>query len=632
MTDWAQANQRVLGAALEVVRCAVEDVGADAAVAELEAARAALPAPAALDEVAAAFGLSPFERDVLLLCAGIELSTEFRDAVRGHGGPDAPTFGFALATLPEPHWTALLPAAPLRRWRLVEPAPGDTLAARRLRIDERILHQLTGVSYLDPDLQQLLEPLGPAAELPPSQAASASRLAALLSRSPDGERPPAVQLVGDGWGAARAVAAAAAAEAGLRVHALRAEDVPTGAADRDLVATLLDREGVLGTGVPMIEHDGDGEGSRAARVLAERLAGTVLVAGREPLALRRAAIRLEIPRPAAAEQRALWAHLLGPRAADLNGQLDRLVSHFSLSPDGIRAVCHETRADASADAVWRACRAQARPRLEGLAQRIEPAARADDLVLPEAQHRILRDIGAHVRGRAVVHDDWGFAESGTRGLGITALFAGPSGTGKTMAAEVVAADLGVDLYRIDLSAVVSKYIGETEKNLARVFDAAEEGGAVLLFDEADALFGKRSEVKDSHDRYANIEVGYLLQRMEAYRGLAILTTNMKAALDSAFLRRIRFVVQFPYPGRRAARADLAPHLPAAHADARGSTSAGSHGSTWPAAASATSRSTRPSSPPTRASRSGWSTSCAPPASSSRSSSDRCRPPRSEART
>ena len=243
MTDWAQANQRVLGAALEVVRCAVEDAGADAAVAELEAARAALPAPAALDEVAAAFGLSPFERDVLLLCAGIELSTEFRDAVRGHGGPDAPTFGFALATLPEPHWTALLPAAPLRRWRLVEAAPGDTLAARRLRIDERILHQLTGVSYLDPDLQQLLEPLGPAAQLPPSQAASAMRLAALLSRSPDGERPPVVQLVrrrleggpcrgGGRCGGGRPAASTRCAP----------RTCPTVAAEREVVASLLDRE------------------------------------------------------------------------------------------------------------------------------------------------------------------------------------------------------------------------------------------------------------------------------------------------------------------------------------------------------------------------------------------------------
>jgi SpoVK/Ycf46/Vps4 family AAA+-type ATPase len=152
-----------------------------------------------------------------------------------------------------------------------------------------------------------------------------------------------------------------------------------------------------------------------------------------------------------------------------------------------------------------------------------------------------------VRRAHTVYETWGFARKGSRGLGISALFAGASGTGKTMAAEVLANELRLDVYRIDLAQVVSKYIGETEKNLRRIFDAAEQSGAILLFDEADALFGKRSEVKDSHDRYANIEVSYLLQRMEDYRGLAVLTTNMKTALDQAFLRRIRFLIQFPFP-------------------------------------------------------------------------------------
>jgi len=147
-----------------------------------------------------------------------------------------------------------------------------------------------------------------------------------------------------------------------------------------------------------------------------------------------------------------------------------------------------------------------------------------------------------------VHETWGFATKMNRGLGISALFAGDSGTGKTMAAEVIANELRLNLYRIDLSAVVSKYIGETEKNLRRLFDAAEDGGAILFFDEADALFGKRSEVKDSHDRYANIEINYLLQRMESYGGLAILATNRQSALDAAFMRRLRFVVNFPHPG------------------------------------------------------------------------------------
>jgi SpoVK/Ycf46/Vps4 family AAA+-type ATPase len=185
--------------------------------------------------------------------------------------------------------------------------------------------------------------------------------------------------------------------------------------------------------------------------------------------------------------------------------------------------------------------------MNDLAQRIEPAASWNDLVLPDLQKRTLSDVVLHMRQRAKVYQQWGFAAKSARGLGISALFAGGSGTGKTMAAEVLAAELKLDLYRIDLSTVVSKYIGETEKNLRRVFDAAEASGAILLFDEADALFGKRSEIRDSHDRYANIEVSYLLQRIESYRGLAILTTNLKDSLDSAFLRRIRFVVQFPFP-------------------------------------------------------------------------------------
>jgi SpoVK/Ycf46/Vps4 family AAA+-type ATPase len=186
-------------------------------------------------------------------------------------------------------------------------------------------------------------------------------------------------------------------------------------------------------------------------------------------------------------------------------------------------------------------------RLESLAQRIGPAVTWDDLVLAPPPLSLLREIGIHVRERFKVLQTWGFGEKGKRGLGVTALFTGPSGTGKTMAAEVIARDLSLPLYRVDLSAVISKYIGETEKNLRRLFDAAEDGGAILLFDQADALFGKRSEGKDSHDRYANIEISYLLERLESYHGVAILTTNMKRELDPAFLRRLRFIVEFPLP-------------------------------------------------------------------------------------
>ena len=197
--------------------------------------------------------------------------------------------------------------------------------------------------------------------------------------------------------------------------------------------------------------------------------------------------------------------------------------------------------------MWQAARMQTRARLSEIAQRIEPTATWEDLVLPETEKKVLLQITAAQRQRNKVHHQWGFWRRGARGLGCSALFAGPSGTGKTLSAEILAGELQLDLYRIDLSQIVNKYIGETEKNLRRVFDAAEDSGAVLLFDEADALFGKRSEVKDSRDRYANIEVSYLLQRMEAYQGLAILTTNMKSVLDTAFLRRLRHVVQFPFP-------------------------------------------------------------------------------------
>jgi SpoVK/Ycf46/Vps4 family AAA+-type ATPase len=271
--------------------------------------------------------------------------------------------------------------------------------------------------------------------------------------------------------------------------------------------------------------------------------GVRLVSTREPIRSHAEPIlRVDFPPLGADEQLSAWHESLADGAPP--DELGAVVQQFRLGVGGIEAAALQVRAGAS---VWDASRAQARPRLDDLAQRIEPAARWNDLVLPEPQLETLREIPVHVRRRTTVYEEWGFAAKGARGLGISALFAGPSGTGKTMAAEVLASDLRLDLYRIDLSAVVSKYIGETEKNLRRVFDAAEEGGAILLFDEADALFGKRSEVKDSHDRYANIEVSYLLQRMEAYRGLAILTTNQKGALDPSFLRRIRFVVQFPFP-------------------------------------------------------------------------------------
>ncbi|MGG6297723.1 ATP-binding protein [Leptolyngbya sp. AN02str] len=198
--------------------------------------------------------------------------------------------------------------------------------------------------------------------------------------------------------------------------------------------------------------------------------------------------------------------------------------------------------------LFKAVRSQSANQLTKLAQPIQPRYTWQDLVLPDAQLAQLRDICAHLQHRHQVFDTWGFERKLSLGKGINALFAGPPGTGKTMAAEVIAHALGLDLYKIDLSQVVSKYIGETEKSLNRIFTAAGTANAVLLFDEADALFGKRTEVKDAHDRYANIETSYLLQKMEEYEGIAILTTNLQSNMDDAFVRRLRFIVEFPMPG------------------------------------------------------------------------------------
>jgi SpoVK/Ycf46/Vps4 family AAA+-type ATPase len=288
----------------------------------------------------------------------------------------------------------------------------------------------------------------------------------------------------------------------------------------------------------------------SARRLTEILPGIVFLASREPARLNRSFLRFDIDKPKPADQKRLWQKALGPSAVRFNGTLDSVSQQFTLSAREIWSSGSRLNADQNPvrlQDLWNACRSLARPKLDELAQRITPSAGWADLVLPELQTQTLRHIASHARHRMKVYETWGFATRDRRGLGISALFTGESGTGKTMAAEVLASELALDLYRIDLSAVVSKYIGETEKNLKQVFDAAEEGGVLLLFDEADALFGKRGEVKDSHDRYANIEVSYLLQRMEAYQGLAILTTNLKSSMDRAFQRRLRFTVNFPFP-------------------------------------------------------------------------------------
>jgi hypothetical protein len=564
---WHEANQRYLSAALEGLRARLEGPEArDAGQLALAEIARSMPAPAAVERLVEIFGLSSFERDILLLCAGVELDAGIAALVGGRS-EDArdgqPTFGLALATLTAPHWSALSPGAPLRHWRLVE-GDGPSPTRARLRIDERILHHVAGVNHLDERLVGFVRALQVGdddADLLPSRRRLADRLAVALSSPPNHDRPGAALLGGDPADK-RAVATAACASLGLGLLTVDAAVLPSSPPELDALLRLLEREAALVPSAVLLDCDDADryDGAREATVARtiDTLRCPLIVTSRERRGERRPLFVLEVPRPSGAEQRLLWQELLARIAATpeasaaAEATLDALVGHFDLSAPAIRAACRDAlTADAETGdlpgRLWLACRDQARPRLDELAGRVDLHAGWDDLVLPEAQRRMLREIVIHVRQRRRVYGHWGFAEKGARGLGISALFAGASGTGKTLAAEVLATTLSLDLYRIDLSQVVSKYIGETEKNLRRVFDAAEAGGAVLLFDEADALFGRRSEVKDSHDRYANIEVSYLLQRMEAYRGLAILTTNRRDALDPAFLRRLRFVVHFPFP-------------------------------------------------------------------------------------
>jgi vesicle-fusing ATPase len=524
--DWDAANRAALAAEFASLQ------------GRAAAPQPALRPPARLDSLAAAFALDAAARRLLVLAAAAELEPEAGDRGR-------PTVAAALALAGTEGWAALCPQAPLRRWRMVELEGAGPVRERLLRLDERITHHLIGIDYLDPRLDGLVEPL-PAQG--PAEAGVVERLVAAWA-SPQG-RWSLVQLAAGTAHARRAAFAQLCAMTQLRPFRLAAADIPRGAFERAALARLADREMVLSRGALLIElrDQAAEEETLGAATLADLLHGPTALAAREPVPVERdPRLRADLPAATPARRQAIWADALGPVAATLGTRLDDLAHQFALDEAGVRSATEGAGGGALFERLWDGARLFARQRLDGLAERIESGVGWEDLVLPPDRLEQLRDIAVHVRRAALVHERWGWAAKGTRGLGVAALFAGPSGTGKTLAAEVLATELRLDLFRVDLSQVVSKYIGETEKNLRRIFEAAEAGGAILLFDEADALFGKRSEVKDSHDRYANVEVSYLLQRMEAYRGLAILTTNMRSALDAAFMRRLRFVVDFPFP-------------------------------------------------------------------------------------
>ncbi|GLZ48190.1 ATPase [Actinomycetospora sp. NBRC 106375] len=539
-----------------------EDVEIADARAALTAAEGRRRGPGPLDLLAEGFGLSGFERAVLLLAAGPELVAAVRDELEAVSGRAQPSFGLALRLLPDAHWDAVTPVAPLRRWRLLRLTEPAFPTHSPLVVEERVLHHLVGAGHLDADLAALTRAVAGPAWLPGLLDAAAGEVARTWRRERTvllhGPQPPNRE----------AVAARAAVRSGLRLRWMGAEDIPADPAARDGLMRLMERETVL-DGCAWAVHLARAEDihwvPRAFRTLDAPL--VLLGDGLEvPPAAAAHVVPVAVPRLDRGQRRALWARTLGrwdvgedvvsteerDRAADVfdldleaveDAAADLALPAAATNPGNGRG---EARGDARHDRLWSACRRAGRGSFAGWARVVVPRAGWDDLVLAEPQRAQLRALVAALRHRHTVLDDWGFGAR-TRGLGTTALFTGPSGTGKTLAGEVVAGAVGLDLVQVDLSQVLSKYIGETEKNLARLFDAAEDAAAVLLFDEADALFGRRSEVRDSHDRYANLEVGYLLQRMEEFRGLAVLTTNDRAALDPAFLRRLHVVVTFPYP-------------------------------------------------------------------------------------
>jgi len=520
-----------------------------------------------LDVVARLFGLSRFERDVFLLALAPELDSSFERL-----------YAYVLDDLTQRHATAQLaqtllrrpedighahdcfmPHGTLRRYRLLtldDTTPTASFPNRALRLDERMLDFMIGNNQADERLECALR----AVPLRPISSADRQLVDRVVSWSKtpgDQLLSRAVNFIDPNDVGPLHIAAAICAALGIALYQLNLADLPTSQPDRREFFALIEREAILRQMALYLDLGAPGAADRNDVVQEfDRLQVFCIVRSTARWPAQRETLAIPIIRSDAAAQAETWQQAMVAADVAPSGEIGPLVEQFDLSPAQIwraLSVAGELSALRSPDAkptiddLWRACEQETAPKLDDLAQRIIPSYGWDDIVLPPESFSQLQEIGAQVAHRAQVYGEWGFGAKLSRGRGITALFAGASGTGKTMAAEVLANSLHLDLYRIDLAGVVSKYIGETERNLRRIFGAAERGGAILFFDEADALFGKRSEVKDSHDRYANIEVNYLLQAMEEFRGLAILATNRKSSLDSAFVRRLRFIVDFTLP-------------------------------------------------------------------------------------
>ena len=514
------------------------------------------PVSTSVDRLVALFGLGVFERNILLLAAFAALEAEAGDhisRVNKDSERRQPTVATLLTCVPGANWSALAANGGLRRHRLITFIATPAFAGQQIVLPESVLFYLLGAPALSPSVADFVTLQTQPPLLSPSRDALVQKLCDALRT----DAPVITLLTGtDAEGKLQAMTAACA-QRGEKLCLLHASMLPGAVDDLLQFARELQRDVTLLGGRLLLRIDAPGE-EVAVRHLVQALSIPVAIACDEPLVFPgKSATRVEMPRMRASQQAQVWRDYLGEDRPGIDGAIAALANNFRVTPELAETVRAALDTDAETGTehlpldqrVWATCRDSVRPRMNELAERIESTAQWDDLVLPAREKDLLRRLTEQAGQRSRVYEEWGFGDKlQERGLGISALLSGPSGTGKTMAGQVIANALGLDLYRIDLSSVVSKWLGETEKNIRRLFDAAEEGGVVMQFDEADALFGKRSEVKDSHDRHANIEVSYLLQKLESYRGIAILTTNLKDNIDQAFMRRIRFIVDFPFPG------------------------------------------------------------------------------------
>jgi ATPase family associated with various cellular activities (AAA) len=540
-----------------------------------------------LPRLARLFGLSAFETQTVVICLAPELRRKY-DRLYAYLQDDItrkrPSVDLVLELLCETEaerWHAhrvFAETAPLLRCGLLQTVDdpqspsGSSGLACFLKLDPRICQLLLGNDDLDGPLADHARLHQPAAA-PRSPAAQGPGTGLLEVISPwlDGRvqdrRTLVVSLHGPDDGGQLDLVLESCRDLGIPLLSIDAEVLASRRPDAEGLVRLAFREGLLQQAAILLER-ADALLQEAARPLLQSLATAVaeygwlvLLSGRAPWTARDAFAgalfqTLSLPLPDGAARATVWERTLTGRTPEPQAWAAQLAGQFRLTTGQIRAAAELaeyhcstkpaphalTVADLSA-----ACRQQSDHRLGELAHKIEPGSGWDDIVLPEDQVIQLRELCEQVRHQYQVLVKWGFGSKLSRGKGISALFSGPPGTGKTMAAEVVAHDLELDLYRVDLSGVISKYIGETEKNLGRIFAEAEASNAILFFDEADALFGKRTEISDAHDRYANIEVSYLLQKMEEHEGVVILATNLRQNMDEAFTRRIRFIIDFPFP-------------------------------------------------------------------------------------